>query len=273
MNHDKRNINKKVAYSLTVALIATIFLGFYIYKWEYRKPILEIHFFSLNRGRSVFIRTPGNKTILVGGGQNSEVIREITKVNPFYSRSIDYVIIPSATQTQIGGLLEILDRYSVGEIIMPKITATSTVLMQLLNKVHKKKIHIEKVERGDEIKIGDGVNDGLNRDLKISILFPIRDFKYNKTSLPELGLEIVYKNTNAYLLGNLSKTIQKYIFRNMELNSSKKDSENIIEFYNSAIESKVSAELLEKINPKFIFSTREATIHFVSDGEGWKKIK
>lgn len=145
-------------YRLVLVIITTfIFIlcfSLYIYKWEFRQAIFEVHFFSLNRGRAVFIRSPDNKTILVGGGQNSEVIREITKSMPFYSRKVDYLVIPSATPAQIGGLIEIVDRYEIGEIIIPKLMATSTVLSQLIKEIGKKKIHIEEVERGDELKIG-----------------------------------------------------------------------------------------------------------------------
>ncbi len=247
---------------ISVALLLAICgLGLYVYKWEYRNPVFEIYFFSLNKGRSVFIRTSQNKTILIGGGQNSEVIREITKVMPFYKREIDFVIIPSATPAQVGGLIEIIDRYDIAEIIMPKIMATSTILTQLLKEIKKKKVHTEEVERGNEIKIED--------DLKLNILFPYKEFKFNKSSLPELGLAISYGSTTAYLLGNLSKTIQKDILKNTEINIG----ENIVEFYNSAIESKVSSELLNKINPKFTFSTKEKAMHLISDGFSWKVIK
>ena len=92
----------------------------YIYKWESREKVFEINFFSLNRGRSIFLRTPKNKTILIGGGQNTDTIRELTKVMPFYNRNIDYVFIPSATPAQIGGLIEIVDRYKIEEIFLTK---------------------------------------------------------------------------------------------------------------------------------------------------------
>lgn len=244
---------------IVVSLISILFLSHYIYKWEFRKPLFEVDFFSLTRGRAVFMRSPKNKTILVGGGQNSATIREVTKVMPFYSRKIDYIFIPSATPAQIGGLIEIIDRYDVGEVVMPKIMATSTVLTQLMKEIRKKKIHVEEVERGDEVEIGG---------LDIKILFPIEKFKYNKTSLPELGLEIVYKNTGVYLMGNLSKTIQKDILKTLEV----KTRENLLEFYNSAIDSKVSKELVEKINPIFTFSTKEKSTRWVSDGFSWSSI-
>jgi competence protein ComEC len=253
--------NKKIIL-ISVSLISIVLislLGVYIYKWEYRKPLLEVHFFSLNKGRSIFIRTPENETILVGGGQNSEVIRGLTNVMSFYNRKINRIIVPSAIPTQIGGLIEVIERYEIDEIIMPKIMATSTVFSELIKLIRKKKIHIEEVERGDEIKLG--------MDSKLNILFPYKEFKFNKTSLPELGFLLNYKNTNAYLFGNLSKTIQKDILKNLKVNNSK----NIIEFYNNANAVDIFSELINILKPEFIFSKKEKSIHYISDGNIWKK--
>src|SRR3989344_4051646 len=280
-------------------LLGCISLGVYIYKWKYREPLFEIYFFSLNRGRAIFIRTPKNKTILIGGGQNSQVISEITKVMPFYDRKIDFFVVPSAMPTQIGGLIEVIDRYEIGQIIIPKIMATSTVLTILLKEIKKNKIHVEKVERGDKIEIGkqnEWEKQGkYEKSVLLRVLFPYKGFKFNKTSLPELGMSISYGSTTVYLLGNLSKTIQKDILKSMNLNitanndlvegnviendidnkvkdnekSQDDESQNIVEYYNSAIESKVYSDLLERIDPKFIFSTKEKTTHMISDGESW----
>ncbi len=255
----KIKVNRYFGLGIMALCISCAIFGVYIYHWEHRQPLLEAYFFDLNKGRSIFIRTPSNKNILIGGGQTSEVIREITKITPFYKRKIDYLIVPSAMPAQIGGLVEILDRYEIGEIVMPKIMATSTALDILNQKIEKNKIHTEKVARGDSIKI--------ENNLKIDILFPYEGFKFNKTSLPELGIAISYKNASVYLLGNLSKTIQRDILKNIEI----KTSENIIEFYNSAIGSKVSPELLQKINPRFTFTTKEKTMHLISDGTEWQK--
>ncbi len=244
---------------LFVSIVAIVMVFAYVYRWEHREARLEVNFFSLKRGRAIFVRTPANKTILVGGGQSSEVIREITKATPFYSRKIDYVFIPSATPAQIGGLIEVIDRYEVGEVFIPELIATSTVLEKLMRKVINKKIHVSHLGKGDELQLG-GVD--------IKILFPIKDFKYNKTSLPELGMEVVYKDTRLFLMGNLSKTTQKKITETMKI----EESENLVEFYHSASKAKVSAELLEKTNPKYVFSTKEKSTRWVSDGFSWDKI-
>jgi len=253
-------MKKYKAFLILVVFVGLICFGLYIYHWEYREQLLEVHFFSLNKGRAVFIRTPQNKTILVGGGQNSEVIRELTKNMPFYKRRIDYVVLSSAVPAQIGGLIEVVDRYEVKEIIISKIMATSTVLDLLMKEIRKKKIHIEEVERGDEIDI--------EPDLRLDVLFPRVDFKFNKSSLPELGFSISYSTTSVYLMGNLSKTIQKDIAGILSAQDVKSD-QNLIEFYNSGGESKVSKELIEKLKPSFVFTTKEKAVGFESSGERW----
>lgn len=239
-------------------MIFGIYISVYIYGWEYRGEVFEVNLFSLNKGRAIFIRTPDNSTILVGGGQNSDTIRSLTKVMPFYSKKIDYVFVPSATPAQIGGLIEILDRYEIGDVIMPKNISTSTVLTQLMKGIRKKKIHVEEVERGDQKDVGG---------LIVRVLFPSDDYKFNKTSLPELGLSFEYKNTSLYLIGNLSKTIQKDIAKDMQIS----DKENIVEYYNTAVDSKVSKELINMIKPKFVFSTKEKSTSWFSDGFSWIK--
>ena len=254
-------------YRWLIAITLTLTFGglsYYIYKWEYRKPVLDVYFLSLTRGRSVFIRTPENKTILVGGGQNSEVVRELTKRMPFYRRNIDMVIIPSAIPVQIGGLIEVVERYEVGEIVVPEIMATSTALSLLMREVRKQKIHVEEVERGDIIEI--------EKEISLSVLFPYEGFKFNKTSLPELGLRIDYGETSTYLLGNLSKTVQKDIWKNLT-DAIDIRGENIIEYYHSGGDSRVSSDLLEKLDPEFTFTTHEKNTHLRSDGHFWEKVR
>ncbi len=252
-----KNKRKILILSSTGLLVFLIFISFCVYKWEFREQVLEINFFNLNRGRSIFLRTPKNKTILIGGGQNTDTIRELTKVMPFYSRTINYIFIPSATPEQIGGLIEIVDRYKVDEVFLTKNMSTSTVLKNLKDRIKKNNIHIKEIELNDQIEM-DGII--------VNVIFPNPDFKFNKTSLPELALDISYNNTSLYLLGNLSKTIQKYISKNIKPNK-----ENIIEFYHSGIDTKVSNDLTEKIKPKYIFNKKEKTTRWISDGHFFKR--
>lgn len=250
---------------IIIVIISSAILCVFYYINQNKNSNLEIYFSNLKRGRSVIIKTDDDKYILYGAGQNTEVIRILTKHMPFYKRKIDFVFLPSVNQNQIGGMIDIIDRYEIGQVYMPETFSTSTVLSVVMDKINKKKIKLIKFKEGEEIIIND--------DLKIKILFPNMTFKYNKSSLPELVVGINYKNINIILFGNISKTIQKYIFQNYIKNNNYKKESTIIEYYNSMPDTKVYKEILEYLKPKYIFNTKSKDVNLISDGEGWYEDK
>ncbi len=238
-------IKKIVIFCLTLFFLGAV--GFYIARYEFREPMLEVYFFNLNKGRSIFLYGPDGKTILIDGGQNGEVIRELSKILPFYRRRIDVVIVTSALPKNVGGLSEVLDRYEVNKIIEPTLMGTSTALQLFQKTAKKKKVPIEKVEKGDSFAIDS---------MQFKVLFPDPDFKYNKSSLPELVLQVDYKDTTLVFLGDSSKTIQKSFIKDLE-------KIYLVEFAHGATKSRVSADLVSKLQPEVTVSAkREETLKF-----------
>lgn len=224
-----------------LVLIFLSILGLYIFRFEFRKPFLEIYFFNLNRGRSVFIITPKGKTILIDGGQNEEIIRELTKILPFYRRNIDTLIVTSANKKNSGGLVPLVERYNIGKIIEPEIMSTSTAIFAFEQAVKKKNLFIKKVKKGSVFEIDN---------VKFSVLFPDPYFKFNKTSLPDMVLKISQASSDMILLGDVSKTIQKSLIS--ELSKS-----NIVEYAHSASDSRTSKELFDIANPDFVIINKK----------------
>ncbi len=245
----------KIHLSIGAFIIFLLCLSFYIYKFEHKDSLLRVYFLSDSRARSIFIITPDKKRILIGLGDKS-IIRDITKIIPFYSRRIDYVFIPSAMQNQISGLIDVVNRYEIDKVFIPDTLSTSTPLKVLLSTISKQKVDKHYISASETINIDK---------LKFNILFPYKDFKFNKTSLPELGLEVVYSGTSLYLVGNLSKTIQKSIIKDIGFYENK----NIIEVFNSGGATKLDAVLLEKLKPSFMFNTKTKPTMWASNGEDW----
>ncbi len=240
-------LKKIILISLGMLFIGSIGMGWYVYRWESRDPVLEVYFFHLNRGHSVFLRTPHGKTILIDGGQNGEVIRELTKVFPFYRRRINTVIVTSAEPRNVGGLSEVLERYEVEKVIEPILFGTSTAQEVFHRTVKKKGITIEKVEKGDGFEVDE---------VKFEVLFPDPNFKYNKSSVPELLFRVSIATTSMVFLGGSSKTIQKSL-------SAEIGKVHLVEFAHGATKSRVSADLLLVLNPEVIVSSkREGTLRF-----------
>ncbi len=235
MKETKEKMRKYWKWGAVVLGLALIALGAYVSHFELRAKVLEAYFFDLDRGRSIFLRTPNNKNILIDGGQNSQVLRELTKVLPFYRRRIDTVIITNSPAKNAGGLSEVVRRYDVGKIIEPTIMGTSTALTALEKEIEKKNLGDQKMKKGDSFEI-DGV--------KFDVLFPDPGFTFNKTSMPELVLEISYLKNKILILGDVSKTIQKSFIPLL-------DRVDIIEYAHSAGDSRTSGDLFVQLHPKY----------------------
>ena len=75
---------------------------------------LRVVFLDVGQGDAIFIQTPAGRQVLIDGGPNKSVLAELSRVMPFYDRSIDAVILTHPHLDHVGGLVEVLKRYEVG---------------------------------------------------------------------------------------------------------------------------------------------------------------
>ncbi len=256
---------------IIVAAAATAVLagvGAYIWQDTQRPAILEVFVFSLKGGQAIFIRTPEDKRILINGGGNSEVIRFITRILPFYSRRIDAVIATKAAGGNTLGLIEIVNRYSIKKLYVPGISledlkissTTDRVYETLLNATRRKNIPIHPVKSRNKIRMDSSVS--------AEVLFPATGdlFAYSKASAPEMALRITHGSNSILLLGDTSKKIQKHIAED-ELEES-----DVLVMSNSVSSSSLSPELLSVAKPQFLIyeqpaSRQAATLPAFGDGK------
>ncbi len=236
---------------LGVAATATFAgLGSYISHEEHRPAVLEIFIFALKSGRSVFIRTPDDKRILIDGGANADVIRELTRILPFYSRRIDTIIATNSDARNVTGLIDVASRYDVEDAYVPAYTSgslglassTDQIYSTLLETLASKKISRHEVKAGDSIILGKNVS--------VDIIFPVPpdQFEYSKSSPPELFMRISCGSTSFALLGDASRKIQKFIA------TSSPEATDVMYVSQGAAED-VSPELMGEMNPTyFVYS-------------------
>lgn len=232
--------------------------GSYVWQKEHRLPLLEVYVFNLSNGRSMFIRTPEDKRILIDGGSNSEIIRKISKIIPFYSRRIDTVIATNTEGKNVSGLIDVIERYDVDSVFIPKFTLENLNLQTLTDQTYSTFLEIlsKKQIKTDELFI-DQVID-LDNQTKLNIHFPAKPetFSYSKSSAPELLFTISNNKNNISFLGNSTKKIQKYIANS----SPDLFNVDVLIFAQSIIPANVSSELIKKLNPaNVIFSQRVST--------------
>ena len=72
--------------------------------WRLDTKTLTIAFLDVGQGDAIYIEAPNGNQMLIDGGPNASVLRELGKVMPFFDRSIDVVMETHPDADHIGGL-------------------------------------------------------------------------------------------------------------------------------------------------------------------------
>ena len=84
------------------------------------RPDGQLHVTTLDigQGDAILVETPSGMTMLVDGGPDPELtLRRLAANLPFHQRRIDLVVLSHPHQDHVAGLVEVLDRFSVGTIV------------------------------------------------------------------------------------------------------------------------------------------------------------
>ena len=119
---------------------------------------LHVSFFDVGQGDAILIQTPSHQNILIDGGPDPQKINlELSKKLPFWDRTIDLMIATQPQADHITGLVEILHRYKVKQVLEPGVSYNSSIYQEWLRLVEDKQIKHEIAKAGQEIELGEGV--------------------------------------------------------------------------------------------------------------------
>jgi competence protein ComEC len=123
----------------------------------------------VGQGDAILIQK-GNQRILIDGGPDPEKICfELGKRFPFWDKSLDLVVLTHLHDDHLIGLVEVLKRYKVGQILeSPKLNDepiyNSPAYEEWLNLIAEKGIKRTLAQAGQQIDLGDGI--------KLEVLHP-----------------------------------------------------------------------------------------------------
>ena len=189
-------------YLLAILLFANFFIWNAIFI-ETRNGILTVVFLDAGQGDAIFIEAPNGNQVLIDGGPNKSVLRQLSKVMPFYDRSIDIVIATHSDKDHIGGLPDVLQRYTVDFILESGAKNDTGISRAFESAILQNKIKRIFAKRGMAITLGD--------DVFLNILFPDRDVSEVESNTTSIVAQLFYKNTEFMFTGDSPKTIEEYL--------------------------------------------------------------
>jgi competence protein ComEC len=146
----KRNTRNFVLGVLVVLFSLNILA--WIAVFDLSKPqFLEVDFFDVGQGDAIFIETPSRQQILIDGGPDSKILEKLGKEMPFYDRTIDLVILTHPERDHLMGLLEVLKKYKVENILWTGIVRDTAEFKEWLKLIKKEKANIFITRAGQRI--------------------------------------------------------------------------------------------------------------------------
>jgi len=109
---------------------------------------LTVAFLDIGQGDAIYIEAPNGTQVLIDGGPNKSILRELGKVMPFWDRSIDVVMMSHPDLDHIGGLPAVFERFSVEYFVTPGVDSDTGAYQTLVSDVEKEKAQTILARRG-----------------------------------------------------------------------------------------------------------------------------
>lgn len=168
---------------------------------------LTVTFLDIGQGDAIFIESPTGAQMLIDGGKNRAVIRQLSREMPWFDRSIDVVIGTHPDADHIGGLPDVLRRYRASLVVQSSVLdpegADAAALASAAAKEAEDGAQLLTAMRGQVIDLGGGVT--------FEILFPDREVPGLETNTGSIVGRLVYGGTSFMLTGDSPKAIEEYL--------------------------------------------------------------
>jgi competence protein ComEC len=196
-------LKKQIKYSFLAILLGIAILVWYAVFWESRDGLL-VAFLDVGQGDAIFIQAQNGNQVLLDGGPNKAVLRQLSKVMPFYDRSIDMIMNSHPHSDHLAGLIEVSKRYDINSVIESCVNHSTPEYREWENFIKNKEIYHLCAKRGMKINIDE--------NLSLEILLPAVDAKNLDPHTGMLIAKLIYGHTAYLLMGDAEKSLENYLF-------------------------------------------------------------
>ena len=249
---------------------------------------LHVSFLDVGQGDAILIQTPNGQNILIDGGPDPQKINlELGEKLPFWDRTIDLVVCTQPQADHVTGLVDVLQRYKVKQVLESGVSYNSSIYQEWCNLVEEKQIKRDTAQAGQEINLGngtkievlnpptslwEGTDDVDNNGVVLRLSWNKVSFLFTADIREEAEFELIEQRAN------LKSTVLKVAHHGSETSTSQQflaavDPEvAVISVGKDNLFGHPSPEVLERLIGRLgegnVYRTDEdGTIEFITDGE------
>jgi len=224
---------------LTVLFCLNLVAWVVVYDLVKPQP-LEVVFFDVGQGDSIFIETPNGVQVLIDGGPTSVILEKLAEEMPFYDRTIDLIILTHPEHDHYFGLFEVLKRYEVKNILWTGIIRDTAEYQEWIRLIEEEGAEVGVVEAGQKIV--------LSEKIYLSILHPFENLENQKVKNANdtsIVASLFFGNVSFLFTGDIGKKVEaRLVEQGIDLDS------DVLKVCHHGSKTSSSLEFLEAVSPE-----------------------
>lgn len=169
--------------------------------------LLSVTFLDVGQGDAIFIESPNGTQVLIDGGSGNAVLRALSREMGYFDRDIDLVIATHPDADHIGGLIEVLEHYTVESILTTDNLSESPVANRFLEAVNTEKATHINAHTGEVLELGEGMQGSAT----LRILFPDRNVARLDSNVSSVIAQLKYGEIEFLFTGDAPQSIEEYL--------------------------------------------------------------
>ncbi len=200
-------------------------------------PVMTVSFLDVGQGDSAFIRFPGGKTALIDAGEAKSADAVLASIEESGTSKIDYVIATHPHADHIGGMRQVIERFDIGEIYIPRVSHNSKTYEKLLLAIQDKGLSIHTARAGVTFEAEPGIT--------VDFVAPCSE-KYDEKNDYSAVVRLTYQQVSFLLTGDAETTSE-----NEMLQSGAELSATVLKVGHHGSKTSSGTEFLKAVNPKW----------------------
>lgn len=199
--------------------------------------LLQVTFIDTGQSDCIFIKTPGDKTMLIDAGNNDDGDIIIDYINGQGVDKLDVVVGTHPHEDHIGAMDDVIYAFDIGKIYMPKVIHTTKTYRDVLEAIQSKNLKITAAKGGMKFTLDDGV--------EAEIFAPNSD-KYDDLNNYSVVVKLTYGQTSFLFTGDAEGLSEQEM-----LQKGYRLSANVLKVGHHGSNTSTTGEFLSAVSPKY----------------------